>query len=72
MNKDTAWYKRMLEKYGSDEAISEIMSKNGKRVKDKRNAGFASIKKNDPERLKEISRQGVEARQNNEMAKLDE
>lgn len=58
MNKDSNWYKRMLEKFGSDEAISEVMRKNSN--KSSRNKGGTFI--HDPEKALEIQRKGGLAR----------
>lgn len=66
INKDTPWYKRMLAKYGSDEAIAEIMARNGRQVKDRSKGGYHKLAKEDPEKLSEISRQAANKRWQND------
>lgn len=58
MKKDSNWYKGMLAKYGSDEAISAAMRENAKNSP--RNKGgtpyFKRLKEENPELLREISK----------------
>jgi hypothetical protein len=70
------WWKGMIAKHGSKEAVSKFMADSARQVKERRGSGFASIAKRDPERVKEISRLGVEAKakkrkEADEVAKLD-
>lgn len=60
MNKESKWYKGMLKKYGSEEAISEVMRGFQKKSREtyKGTGGFAHLKKTDPERFKEITSKG--------------
>lgn len=62
MKKDSAWYQGMLRKYGSDEAISDIMRRNSEHSS--RNKGgtpyFLHLKQTNPDKLKEISKRKKE------------
>lgn len=64
MKENSEWWKRMLAKYGTEEAVRDVMRANA--AKSSRNSagtgGFAKLKNENPERLKEISRLGVESR----------
>lgn len=40
MNKQTVWYRGMLKKYGTDEAISEIMAINARKGKGNKGGKF--------------------------------
>lgn len=69
----------MIRKHGSEEAVRQFMSESAKQVTERGEAGFASMKKRDPERVREISKLGVAARakkrkeadETNAMAQLD-
>ena len=54
--------KALLEKFGSEEAISAYYKEMGMRGKKTGTGGFYALKKNDPERLKEISKKALEKR----------
>jgi len=60
MDKTTKWYRSMLEKHGSDKAISDAMR--ARQIKSRENykgtGGFAHLKANDPETFKELSAKG--------------
>lgn len=45
-----------IAKHGSEEAWRKFMQESGSKVKDRSNGGFASMKKNNPERLHAISK----------------
>lgn len=58
------WHEKMLAIYGSEEAVSEAMRKNAK--KSTRNSKgpwyFSKLKDTDPEKLKDIAREGNKVR----------
>lgn len=60
MRKDTKWYKTMLEKYGSDEAIAEVMRERQRKSRETYTGGggFRYLVENDPEKMKQISKLG--------------
>lgn len=60
MDKTTKWYKSMLEKHGSDQAISEAMRERQKKSREtyKGTGGYHYMAKNDPAKFKKISAKG--------------
>ena len=60
MQKNTKWYKAMLAKHGSDEAISEAMRERQKKSRENYSGrgGFVYLKEHDPKKLKEITSKG--------------
>lgn len=53
------WWASMIEKYGSEEAVREVMRQNAnKSAKNTGGGGFAYMKKHDPIRLRQTSSVG--------------
>lgn len=62
MGQKEAWWASMRKKYDTDDdGVREIMREFRARVKSS-NTGFAHMKKNNPERLKQISKEAIEKR----------
>ena len=61
------WLKAMILKHGSEEAVREFMARNASKSSrnNKGTGGFRYIKDHDPDKLREISRKGVEGRRAN-------
>lgn len=62
MSQKEKWYASMRQKYNTDdEGVREIMRARG-RVTGLPTGGFAHMKKNNPERLKQLSKEAIEKR----------
>lgn len=61
MKTDSIWYQRMLKKYGSDEAIQEVMRDNAKKSNGNK-TGKGGFGERPIEERREISRKAAEAR----------
>lgn len=60
MRTDTKWYKTMLKKYGSEEAVKQEMARRQAKSRETYGGGggFAHLKMTDPEKFKEITAKG--------------
>lgn len=59
MKHKSKWWKAMLEKHGSEEAVKQFMSESAKRRSDApRYAYFKRLKESNPELLKELQSKG--------------
>ena len=56
------WWKKMILKHGSEEAVREFMAKSATQVKSRGKGGFYYLKQNDPDKLKHISQKGGKTR----------
>lgn len=66
MNQNSKWYRSMLAKHGSEQAVSKFMSEAAKKRKSVEipfggRGYFGKLKDQDPEKLKKVSSDGGKA-----------
>jgi hypothetical protein len=58
------WLSSMIAKYGSEEAVREVMATNARKASHTKPQGFAVMKaRGELDKIKELSKRGVKARQ---------